>query len=361
MWLGGPLPTDEQGHQQGFYIGFELEISSDTERMRPLRDWSEQHLGSRTALDPKRDGSVEGFEIASMPMTPEFFEDVDWDSFMAMLNEHYATFDDSESREPTGHGLHVHIGRIAFERDDVAQAMFSYLIGQDNGSHLERVGRREATSYCEKVAKPLSTALVDLRRKTGTGGYQADRIARKGGAQPGRNAINLTGGDTIEIRAFRSTRDADHLRAAVRMVYLAARYVAALRGSVMAGPFGRTAGGFVSPKALHWDQFVAWVETVMPEAAEDLRAPAKEPKERPAQPSFGVGTAHDPEVLRRRREQEAERRQEERERMLRDAAERSVEGMRAYNTVSANTVNGWTTLSGNITITPEPAHFSDFI
>lgn len=272
MWLGGPLPKNKSGHHVGFYIGFELEISSDARSVKALRDWSEEHLGSRNALDPKQDGSVEGFEIATQPMTPEFFESVDWESFMLMLEPDHATFDTSPSREPEGHGLHVHIGRVAFERDDIATAMFTYLLGQGQGEHLERIGRRKATHYCSKVAKPASTALVHRYNATGNGGVQARRLHADGRSYPGRDAINLGPSQTIEIRAFRSTRDADHLRAAVRTVYLAARYISHLRKEI------NTEGlkAFVSPKALHWDSFVTWVEGVMPEAADALRAPKKE-------------------------------------------------------------------------------------
>jgi hypothetical protein len=264
-WLGGPLPKNDRGHQVGFYVGFELEVTSSSGSTHTIKQWAQENLGYRDALDTKSDSSVHGFEIASQPMTPEFFESVDWESLMVVLNaDHPPTRDSSESREPVGHGLHVHIGRVAFERDDVATAMFTYLIGQDNGTHLERIGRRPASHWCAKVPKPASAGLVNLYNRGALSGKQVQRLRRN--VSISRDAINLGNQDTIEIRAFRSTRDADHLRAAVRTVYLAAQYIAHLRGEK--GQFG---GGLVSPKSLHWDAFMKWVETVNPDAAAALR------------------------------------------------------------------------------------------
>lgn len=266
-WLGGPLPRTADGkHQAGFYIGFELEVSSSLRYggdVTSLREWSQEHLGFRDGLDIKTDSSVQGFEIASQPMTPEFFESVDWSTFMDVLNRDHRTTDRSPSREPYNHGLHVHVGRVAFDRDDVATAMFCYLIGQP-GAHLERIGRRDPFHYCEKIGKPASAALVDQWVNTGLGGTQAARLQRQGVRGNVRGAINLLNEHTIEVRAFRSTRDPEHFKAAVRFVYLAAQYVSHLRGE--------RGKNFVSPKALHFDSFIKWVGEVHPEAVEGLTA-----------------------------------------------------------------------------------------
>lgn len=266
-WLGGPLPRNEKGEHVGFYIGFELEVSSTTNRIGSLNRWAEEHLGDPANMDCKSDSSVRGFEIATQPMTPEFFESVNWESFFEVLDRDHPSENTSPSREPRGHGLHVHVGRKAFERDDVAMAMFCYLIGQ--GDHLERIGRRAPTNYCRKVVKPAASAIVaNASHKYNHLGVhealykpQPTRL-REAGVRSDRDAINHHNRDTIEIRAFRSTRRPDDLRAAVRLVYLAARYIAHLRTK-----------GFIQPKSLHWDQFLAWVETVMPEAVPMLRGP----------------------------------------------------------------------------------------
>lgn len=256
MWLGGPLPKVD-GHQDGYYLGFELEIFAETGDANVVNRWAAEHLTSHEAVECKKDSTVEGFEIATQPMTPQFFEGVDWESFFVMLEDNFPLRGEEESTE---HGLHVHIGRTAFERDDFSFAAFAYLLGQ--GNHLERIARRQPTSYCRKVDKPVSAAIMRLNDESPyregrrpAHAVQAQR-ARSKGVYPQRDAINMTRSTTVEIRAFRSTRSADDLRAAVRVVYLAADYIRDLRRG----------NALVSPRALHWSEFSRWVGVHHPEA-----------------------------------------------------------------------------------------------
>lgn len=249
LWLGGPLPKVD-GKQDGYYLGFELEITAQTGDSRDVNRWAEKHLTNIEAVECKKDSTVEGFEIATQPMTPQFFEEVDWESFFDMLESSFPMRGNEESIE---HGLHVHIGRLAFEKDDFSFAAFAYLLGQ--GNHLERIARRQPTSYCRKVDKPVSAAILRLSNEKGGHNIQANR-ARNKGVYPSRDAINMTRDSTVEIRAFRSTRSADDLRAAVRVVYLAADYIRDLRRGK----------ALVSPRALHWSEFSRWVGVHHPEA-----------------------------------------------------------------------------------------------
>jgi hypothetical protein len=242
----------EEGKSERYYLGVELEIHTDNMTAGPIMDWADQHFGNREAIIGKEDSSVEGFEICTQPMTPRYFEKTDWDSFFQMLNSNYPLpYGDDE---PTSHGLHVHIGRVAFkgpkgDRDDIMVAAFAYLLAQSD--HLERIGRRQPTGYCNKVTKPVSVAVVS----SGKADKQAERL-RQMGLYPGRDAINLGNSNTIEIRAFKSTRSASEFRDAVRVVYAAAEYVRSLRESKIG----------MSGKALHWSEFSRWVGVEMPEA-----------------------------------------------------------------------------------------------
>jgi len=255
IFLGGPLPQDEHGNEDGYFVGFELEIAATVSNGRrhidvgPIKEWALANLTDREALDCKHDGSVQGFEIASQPMTPEFFESVDWESFMDVLNDNYPLAAFGWTDEPREHGLHVHIGRVAFRRDDVAQAAYSYLLSQED--HLERIGRREAYHYCNKVTKPVSASITQSKPY----GRQGQRL-RNQGIGHGRDAVNLTNQRTIEIRAFKSTRSANELRDAVRATYLAAEYIRDLRSG----------GWKATSQALHWSEFAAWVGARYPQA-----------------------------------------------------------------------------------------------
>jgi hypothetical protein len=268
MWLGGPVRS-----AGGYYIGFEHEISaSGSYRLKPLRKWATEHLGHRAALDPKPDSSVAGFEIATQPMTPAFFEEVDWESYMEMLEQEYPT---GGRGEPVGHGLHVHIGRQAFRTEKVIKtdslgrplkkpkkvlvtdsgmlAAFTYLLSRGH-SHLERIGRRAGSSWALQMDKPVKAAL--LHPTSESRGKQVDKLRLSGErVNIPRGAVNLTNSNTIEIRAARSTRSADELKAAVRVVYLAAEYVRHLRKQ-----------GSIRPTEVNWAAFSAWVGEVFPEA-----------------------------------------------------------------------------------------------
>lgn len=255
-WLGGPVPKDKKGFDLGYYIGFELEIYAQGGHVRPIHEWAADNLGYSDALDCKEDSSVEGFEIATQPMTPEFFEKVDWESFFEVINQKFP-LDNNNGQEWIEHGLHVHIGRAAFARDDIAMAAYCYLLGQ--GNHLVRIGRREPTTYCKKVDKPVSTVIKRANNESGKHHKQASKPQMRS-LYPGRDAVNLTNGSTIEIRAFRSTRKADELRDAVRLVYVGAEYIRHLRSR----------GGNVSPRALHWGEFAKWVGVHYPQAFESI-------------------------------------------------------------------------------------------
>jgi hypothetical protein len=271
MWLGGPTNRDDPSTLiAGAYLGIENEISSSRMCGTPVKEWAQDNLQSRDALSCKEDSSVDGFEIVTQPMTPEFFESVNWESFFDMLNSEYPVNGD---REPHEHGMHVHIGKQAFRYgrgekvDDVSMAMFAYLLTCDESSHLERIARREPTSYCNKVVKPVSTVLLHAARQGNLRNKQKQRIINNpNGAYLGRNAISLDQSQTIEVRAFRATRSANELRDAVRLVYCAAEYVRHLRTR------GQGASG-----GLNWESFSAWVYEKFPYAYESIAGTNKAP------------------------------------------------------------------------------------
>jgi hypothetical protein len=253
MWLGGP--TRKEG---GYYLGFEDEISaSGSFRLNRLRLWAEEHFGHKEGLDLKSDSTVSGFEIATMPMTPAYFEQVDWDSFFTVLNEEYPI----SGQEPDSHGLHVHIGRQAFRRpkwnkatkktvlvtDDGMIAAFTYLLAHHT-EHLERISRRSAGSYREPVVNPVKAAAAMQEKDT----KQKHRLRH---TNVPRGAVNLTNKKTIEVRSFRAARTTAELKDAVRLVYCAAEYVRFLRSK-----------GAIKPGMLSWAQFSMWVGTVHPQA-----------------------------------------------------------------------------------------------
>jgi len=242
MWLGEPLPRNRKGKMDGYYLGIELEVTAHDTDFSNTIEWCENHIGAG-ALHIKEDCSVAGYELVFEPMTPQFFEAVNWRGFFLALGlDQYFRGD----TEPVGHGLHVHVGRVAFRGRTSRLAAFSGIMGATgpDGTHMERVGRRDATSYCPVVPNPIRSAIVSRNAYT----PQGERIRR--GSAPilpyGRNAINFNRDDTVEIRSPKSTRDPEEFMETVRTVYLAADYVRSME--------------FLSPSAISWEAFTSWIQ-----------------------------------------------------------------------------------------------------
>ena len=247
-WLGG--------RNADYYLGIELEISADRYNPRTMyvKNWAEHVFGSARHVSCKNDGSVEGYEIVTQPMTHEFFESVDWAEFFRVLANV-----DSTCEEPDEHGLHVHISRTAFKSDIQLAAFCQLLAG--NPDELERISRRKPTGYCRRTDRPVSDVILSRgQREYGKTNRQLARLDKKrhdeadkryrtgvGLRYLDRGAINLENGATVEIRSGKSTRDWREFETSVRLVYVAAEYVRAI-------------GRGYNPKNLSWPAFMAWVK-----------------------------------------------------------------------------------------------------
>lgn len=237
-----PEPVWFGGSDQPYYLGFELEISAGNFDTSPIYRWCEDH-GHRGMLYCKEDGSVDGFEIVSHPMTPEFFDSVPWDSFFEMLESNWPMrgYD-----EPTGHGLHVHVSRTAFPHNSTL-ARWSYLLNRYQ-SHVERVARRTSSNWARFTPYPVSLTIPyenpqrrgrwesrpDPRLVCGCCTervWVADTMSRirhqfQTRAYPERyQAVNLTNSHTVEVRVFRSTRKTEEFTAALHFVAATVEFV----------------------------------------------------------------------------------------------------------------------------------------
>jgi hypothetical protein len=238
MWFGGVGAP--------YYMGMELEISADDSASAwPIYNWAADR-GYRDLFYCKEDGSVEGFEIVSHPMTPEFVRDFPWDAFFDMLNQEYPLSRGGVHSERRDHGLHIHVSRSAFKGNVSALARFSYLLNM-HSDQVTRIARRGRTEYTSFTDAPVSEVAMShqpwLSRWSeavdrsvysyDTGTYEAQTApkwakwaaygpnsltgrvvqeAAQGGTYLQRyRAVNLLNRETVEIRAFRSTRNASEL------------------------------------------------------------------------------------------------------------------------------------------------------
>lgn len=267
-----------------YHLGVELEISTVGDASaHPIYSWAQSH-GYGSLFYVKEDGSVDGFEIVTHPMTPSFFESVDWDGFFAMLNETYPRH--RNRREPEGHGMHVHVSRTAFP-NRLALARWTYLLHAGRPD-MERIARRTASSWARFSRTPVSDVIatnppayaqtphiehphgsweyVDRYCMCGCGQYLQQREfqllpvpprvwGRRGSGPnypPRYSAVNLINPDTVEVRLFRSTRSPDDFRDAVRTLVASVDYI---RANVQ--PCHATGGG--TRALLAWASFTEYV------------------------------------------------------------------------------------------------------
>lgn len=283
-----------------YHLGFELEISASNYDVRPILQWC-QRIGHAGMLYVKEDGSVNGFEIVSHPMTPEFFDSVPWDSFFQMLGEHYP-----RRTEPDGHGLHVHVSRSAFPHQSTL-ARWSYLLHR-NRQHVERVARRSNSRWCGFIDYPVSACLPFDNHGRREGYFETDfssllececcyeRVwlepdmgGRRRQTQTRVNpdaryvAVNLANRETVEVRVFRSTRDPQEFRQSIHLVAATVEFARSMQ------PWHATR------QAVSWQAFADYVRS-HPVFANDADAftgenvvpvpPAQMPWEREATPAF---------------------------------------------------------------------------
>lgn len=174
--------------RDGLYLGAELEI-----------DWSRVKTGRKEVVDAvlaactwrgpmgrdhktavlKYDGSVNGFELVTAPMSIDAHRDAWGRLFGLRLTTNYGLRGETER----SCGMHVHLSRSALSQVQLGK-MLVFCGHPDNSRFLTWVAGRDANSYCQRWQKSVKD--FDERGER----YQA---------------INLLKDSTIEFRIFAST------------------------------------------------------------------------------------------------------------------------------------------------------------
>lgn len=260
-----PEPIWFGGRRQPYYLGFELEISAERYDTAPISAWCKNN-GHADMLYCKEDGSVEGFEIVSHPMTPEYFDSVNWDGFFNMLENNYPMHGRDE---PTGHGLHVHVSRTAFPHNSTL-ARWSYLLNRHE-SHVNRVARRSYSNWARFTSYPVRMCLPYERGNDGTHyetgapicehGCCFERVLVRDTARRIRHqfqtvgyperyqAVNLTNENTVEVRVFKSTRKPDEFISSLHFVAATVEFVRNMQ------PWNATR------ESVAWERFTEYVQS----------------------------------------------------------------------------------------------------
>lgn len=257
IWHRTPEETTRVGdHPVPYYLGMELEIRTESRDAEPIYEWA-RSVGYDDLFYCKDDSSVAGFEIVTHPMSPAFVEAFNWAAFFDMLNNEYplpAQFHGEESRD---HGLHVHVSRTAFNRSPVMLGAWTHLLTSEaNWPHVVEIARRESGDWGPRNRQGVrdaeystfahdlpevwqAVAALQFTRDDDASGWmyrdaftgakvsQHSRRAklRNMGGNSRYQAINFQNCGTVEVRAFRSTRDADEFAACLGLVIASVEYV----------------------------------------------------------------------------------------------------------------------------------------
>ncbi|GAA4201701.1 hypothetical protein [Actinocatenispora rupis] len=170
------------------YLGMELEIGIAEELQYDCARLCTQTLDGLAWL--KRDGSVEGFELVTHPMSYQWaITKFPWHLLPALAEK-------GADRHCPSAGLHVHLSRAGFAGPAHIYRWMKLI--HRNRPEVIGLARRDSTSYA-----PFTD---DARRDTG-------RLA-KGKAWSGKYAaINTCHEDTFELRVFASSLEVQHVQA----------------------------------------------------------------------------------------------------------------------------------------------------
>jgi hypothetical protein len=168
----------------------ELEIPSDI-RASVTHEAIQAAFNNAPLFIAKEDGSLnDGIEVVTLPLTLKQHSAVG-----TALASHWFPVMEKSSRT----GMHVHIGKAAFENDEHKERFADFFSGHDGhkdwGLFLDRLFRRPANAYCERGAKGR-----DMRSM---GKY---------------SAVNFGKQYTLEVRGFASVRTLNTYMANLELV-----------------------------------------------------------------------------------------------------------------------------------------------
>lgn len=212
------------GEGPSFY-GMEFEVSAYGSALAEAVSGANHH----DVLYFKEDGSVEGFEMVTHPMTFEWaMENFPW-HVLADFRRAGCEIDESEN------GIHVHVSRAAFagtahqyrwikflyRNQDLSQAVARRHSGQwagfsrhhrmGQGAHLKMRKLRDAYYRGDR-------AVYDRYIQAASDDSTGDRYS----------AVNCTNADTFEVRIFASTLDATEAQSALQFVAATVEYTRTL-------------------------------------------------------------------------------------------------------------------------------------
>lgn len=167
FWSGDHGPTDEPPLGVAYY-GMEIEVTChDRDTMRWAKQAFNRKHGGDDLVYLKSDGSVQGFEAVTHPMTyPWALENFPWD-VLPELKARGCTI------RPSDNGIHVHVSRSGFDSDAHALRWFKLLYR--NKEDVTRLARRESGQWARFTTTHQRGQFAHLK-------IQKQRLAGGGGS-----------------------------------------------------------------------------------------------------------------------------------------------------------------------------------
>jgi hypothetical protein len=232
------------------FFGMEIEMTSD------LTD-QERVLGNRLGLDGrlfyfKHDGSVDGFELVTHPMTAKWARDnFPWHVVDVMAEA-------GASVERNSNGLHIHVSRDGFSNEAHLYRWLKFWYRNQRkiiniaGREGERWGRFDPNQ--QEIHMEHAKARAKIRHH-----HREAEELRCAETGPRYCAINLQNDKTVEVRIFASTTSTDLLRTRFDLVSGSVEYTRDL-------PIKK-----LLKDGWGWDSFALWLDensTTYPDLAE---------------------------------------------------------------------------------------------
>jgi len=199
-------------------IGTELEIDRKDYKEKYEKPLVEKLLSlvdsERDELYFERDGSLDcGFEIITQPHTYESFMEMNWKEILKSCSEFGYISHDSDNC-----GLHMHISRDFFGRDEVKQNnAIAKVVNffETNYFEIIKVSRRQSGVQCHWARKynnygnVTKDDCIKISKKYKYGGSHDERY----------KAVNLTNTKTVEFRIMRGTLNYNTFIACIDFLY----------------------------------------------------------------------------------------------------------------------------------------------
>lgn len=201
-----PTPNFHGTDSHGLFMGLELEVDTDDGDMDEMARKANDALGRVGYL--KEDGSVNGFEIVTHPMSFSWaMGHFPWQLLPDLRN--------MGARALTGCGLHIHVSRNGFGRN-IGRVENQRRVGVE--SHQYRwakfVYRSESafTRLARRNPQEWGAFRPSMRE------YARHHIKGDRRSMERYSAINMLPEQTFEIRFFRSTLRPERLKAAMQLI-----------------------------------------------------------------------------------------------------------------------------------------------